>query len=84
MSAAHPPSDVRDLAIVTEHPIAHVTLAGDKNGEYIITEERPDGTLVLEPDTSATAILRRLGHEPARLEDFQAAHGPVLPSDDEG
>jgi hypothetical protein len=72
------------LASVTEDSTAHVTLAGDKSGEYIITEERPDGTLVLEPDTSAAAILRRLGHEPASLEDFQAAHGPILAPDDEG
>jgi hypothetical protein len=34
----------------------HVTLDGDLHGEYVITQQHPDGTLVLEPDTSARAI----------------------------
>jgi hypothetical protein len=34
----------------------HVTLSGDRAGEYLIEEERPDGALLLIPDTSSAAI----------------------------
>jgi len=65
----------------------HVTLDGDRAGEYLIREERPDGTLVLEPDTSAGAILRRMNARPAtpaELDAWVADNGPLLPADDEG
>jgi len=32
-----------------------VTLAGSRKGAYIVTEEHPDGTLVVVPDKSAKA-----------------------------
>ena len=35
--------------------MSHVTLAGDRDGEYVIREERPDGTLVLTPEAVADA-----------------------------
>jgi hypothetical protein len=63
---------------------AHVQLSGDIAGEYIVTDRRDDGSLVIRPDTSADAIRRRLGHEPATLEELEAEHGPVLPPDGEG
>jgi hypothetical protein len=30
----------------------YVTLTGDRSGEYVVIEERPDGSLVVAPDTS--------------------------------
>jgi hypothetical protein len=38
----------------------------------------------MSPDTSAQAILERLGHEPATLAEFVAIHGAVKPTDGEG
>lgn len=63
---------------------AHVKLSGDRTGEYVVTEERPDGSLTLVPDTSADAIFGRLGHRPATLAEFEAEHGVTLPRDAEG
>lgn len=62
----------------------HVTLAGDRTGEYLIAEERPDGSLVLLPDTSVEAILDRMGARPASLEEFEAEHGELGAPDGEG
>lgn len=63
---------------------AHVRLSGDRAGEYVVTEERPDGSLTLVPDTSFEAIRKRLGTQPGTLSDFEAEHGPVQPPDGEG
>lgn len=63
---------------------AHVRLSGDRAGEYVVTEERPDGSLTLVPDTSFEAIRKRLGTEPGTLADFEAEYGPVQPPDGEG
>ena len=57
---------------------------GGRAGQYVIKHERPDGELTLVPDTSAKAILNRLGHTPATLAEFEAEYGPVLPPDGEG
>ena len=62
----------------------HVNLSGDIEGPYVVEETRNDGRLVLSPDTSAKAIMDRLGHEPATLAEFEAAHGAVKPPDGEG
>ncbi len=62
----------------------HVTLSGDIEGEYVVTDQRPSGELTLAPDTSAQAILSRLGHERATLAEFEAEYGGVLPPDGEG
>lgn len=67
---------------MAEH--AHVKLSGDRTGDYVVADERPDGSLTLAPDTSAKAILDRLGHEPATLAEFEAEHGVTLPRDGEG
>ena len=67
---------------------AHVRLSGDRDGEYVITDERPDGSLTLVPDTSWKAIKERSGaHEATKeeWESFLAEHGPhMLPPDGEG
>jgi hypothetical protein len=65
-------------------PPAHVKLSGDRDGDHLITEERPDGSLTLVPDTSFERVRRRLGTEPATLADFEAGYGPVAPTDGEG
>jgi hypothetical protein len=62
----------------------HVTLSGDRTGEYVVLEERDDGSLVVAPDTSAEAIRRRRGMTPATLEEFEAEYGPIQPPDGEG
>jgi hypothetical protein len=61
----------------------HVTLSGDRAGEYVIEEERPDGRLVLVPDLSVKAILARHGATPMSAENFERHFGD-LPTDDEG
>lgn len=66
----------------------HVMLVGDRAGDYVIQEERPDGTLLLAPDTSAQAMRRRLGVRkatPEELDAFMVEHGSqMLPPDREG
>lgn len=69
---------------MTEQTFPHVTLAGDRSGDYRVEEERPDGTLVLRPDTSVDAIFRRNGAEPATMAEFEAEYGPVGEPDGEG
>ncbi len=49
-----------------------------------MTDERPDGWSTLVPDSSAKAILDRLGHDRATLAEFEAEHGVTLPRDGEG
>jgi hypothetical protein len=70
--------------MATEQKLVHVTLSGDIAGEYIVKDERPDGELTLVPDTSAQAILDRLGHTQATLAELEDEYGPVLPPDGEG
>jgi hypothetical protein len=70
------------MSVVAEK--VHVTLSGDLDGDYFVEDQRPDGRLVLVPDTSAAAILKRLGHTRATLEEFEAEYGPVQPPDGEG
>jgi hypothetical protein len=67
---------------VVERP--HVKLSGDIEGTYVVEETRSDGRLVISPDTSAQAIMERLGHEPATLAEFEAEYGAVQPPDGEG
>lgn len=71
-------------AKIPDMEFAHVRLSGDRAGEYVVTEERPDGSLTLVPDTSFDAIRKRLGTEPGTLADFEAEYGPVQPPDGEG
>jgi len=62
---------------------AHVTLAGDLSGEYLVDEVLEDGRLVIRPNTSADAIRCRLGVDPVSREEFERELGH-LPQDDEG
>ena len=62
----------------------HVTLSGDRAGEYVIEEEHPDGALLLVPDTSMAAIRRRHDLTPATLAEFEEEYGHVRPPDGEG
>jgi hypothetical protein len=69
-------------------PARHVTLTGDLNGEYLVDEQLPDGSVVIRPDTSAAAMRRRLGLKQISAEDFEAfiaEHGDEMrPPDGEG
>jgi hypothetical protein len=72
---------------VKEQRMPHVTLEGDLHGEVVVTQQHPDGTLVLEPDTSARAILRRMDARPATGDEFDAwtaGYGPLLAADTDG
>lgn len=62
----------------------HVKLSGDRTGNYVVLEERQDGSLVVSPETQADAMLRRQGLTPATLEEWEAEYGPVQPPDGEG
>ena len=56
----------------------HVRLSGDRAGDYVVTDERPDGSLTLVPDTSWKAIKERSGARDATKEEwesFLAEHG---------
>lgn len=72
------------FAIIERMDQPHVKLSGDIEGPYVVEETRSDGSLVISPDTSAQAIMERLGHEPATLAEFEAVHGAVKPPDGEG
>ena len=69
---------------VMKQRAARITLTGDRSGEYVVVEERPDGSLVVAPDTSMPAIRDRHNLNAATLEEFEAEYGPVLPADGEG
>lgn len=77
---------IGDRVLCHDFPVEqpHVKLSGDFEGSYVVEEARADGRLLVAPDTSARAIMGRLGHEPATLAEFEAAYGAVKPSDGEG
>jgi hypothetical protein len=84
-AAGKPPAAA--LASATIHNMelhAHVEFSDDRVGEYLVSEERPDGSLTLVPDTSFEAARKRLGTRPGTLADFEAEYGPVNPPDGEG
>ena len=70
--------------MATEEQLLHVTLTGDRAGDYVVVDESPDGELTLVPDTSIAAISRRQHLTPATLAEFEAEYGPVGPPDGEG
>lgn len=69
---------------VSDQTLPQVTLAGDRTGEYRVAEEREDGTLVLQPDTSVDAMFRRASAQPATLAEFEALYGSITEPDGEG
>ncbi len=64
--------------------MAHVTLAGDISGDYLVDERLQDGRLVLRPDNGVEAIIERTGGgRRLNAEEFDEHFGQ-LPTDDEG
>ena len=63
--------------------LAHVTLSGDLSGDYVVEEQRPDGRVVLRPDSGLKAILSRHDERPLRADEFEHHFGK-LPTDGEG
>jgi hypothetical protein len=63
----------------------HVTLSGDIAGEYVVEDRRPDGRLVLVPDSDAAypAVVPVFAGRPATSEELQEILGD-LPTDGEG
>lgn len=58
---------------------AHVTLSGNIAGDYVVEDRRPDGRLILVPDTSAEAIRARGGSRSLSEREWQgflAEYGP--------
>jgi hypothetical protein len=55
----------------------HVILSGDLSGDYIVVEQRDDGSVLVKPDTSMAAIHRRHGLTPATLEEFEPEQGGI-------
>jgi hypothetical protein len=80
-AARNPPTPAASFAMIASVEQPHVKLSGDIEGAYVVEETRDDGSLVVAPDTSAKAIMERLGHKPATLAEFEAAHGAVRPPD---
>jgi hypothetical protein len=64
--------------------VTHVTLSGDRTGDFIVVDERDDGSMLIEPDTSMAAVRRRHNATPATLDEFEAEYGLLQPSDGEG
>jgi hypothetical protein len=78
-----PPATLRAMS---SDPPRHVTLAGDLAGEYVVVEERADGSVVLAPDTSGrprAAAARRTpaGYEGPSLFGGLFARPPRTPPD---
>ncbi len=61
----------------------HVTLAGDRAGDYLVEEEMPDGRLLLRPDLSYPRVRPAFSGRAATGEEFERILG-VLPTDGEG
>ena len=61
----------------------HVTLAGDRAGDYLVEEELPDGRLVLRPDPSYPTVTPTFEGRTATAEEFKQILGG-LSSDGEG
>jgi len=76
------------FVVMEQQTQAHVRLSGDRAGDYVVAEERPDGSITLVPDTSWKAIKERSGARDATKEEwesFLAEHGShMLPPDGEG
>lgn len=60
-----------------------IKVSGGIEGGYVIEVACTGGRLVFAPDPSAQAILERVDHEPVSPAEFEAAYGPVKPSDPE-
>jgi hypothetical protein len=61
----------------------HVTLAGDRAGDYLIEQELPDGRLLLRPDPAYPAVMPIFDGRAATIEEFGEILG-ALSADGEG
>jgi hypothetical protein len=61
----------------------HVTLSGDLSGDYVVEDRRPDGRLVLRPDSSVKAMLAHHDERELAPDEFEQHFGK-LPTDGEG
>jgi hypothetical protein len=61
----------------------HVTLAGDRAGEYLVEQEMPDGRLLLRPDPAFPTVMPVFKGRAATMEEFKDILG-ALPTDGEG
>jgi hypothetical protein len=61
-----------------------VPVSGDLEGDYVVREQRDDGTLILKPETAVERARREHGLEPSSLAEFEAEYGAVQPPDGEG
>jgi hypothetical protein len=61
----------------------HVTLSGGLSGDYVVEDRRPDGRVLLRPDLSVQAMLKRHGERELTTEEFERHFGG-LPTDGEG
>jgi hypothetical protein len=61
----------------------HVTLVGDRAGDYLVEEELPDGRLLLRPDPSYPTVMPAFSGRAATAEEFERILG-ALPTDGEG
>lgn len=70
--------------------MTHVTLTGDEQlaGDYVVRDQQDDGTVVLQRESEAAAIIRRTGGQaatPEQIDAWFAEHGgQMLPADGEG
>ncbi len=69
------------ICCVNEIRASIVEVTGAVTGRYELQERSEDGTIVLRPDTSAAAIMRRLASEPVSTEEFDSAFGDLLTGD---
>ncbi len=60
-----------------------MTLSGDLSGDYVVEDRRPDGRVVLRPDSSVKAMLSRHRERELTPEEFDQ-HLGELPTDGEG
>lgn len=74
----------------TMSEIAHITVSGDLQGDFVVTEERGANEFVIvrEPEPSWKEVQSRAGARemaPEEFEAFMAEHGShMLPPDGEG
>jgi hypothetical protein len=61
----------------------HVTLAGDRAGDYLIEQELPDGRLLLRPDPAYPTVTPVFDGRAATIEEFREILG-ALSTDGEG
>ena len=77
----------KQRAEAAEDPVRRVQVSGaDLDGEYLVDEEMPDGSIVIRPNTSAAGMRRRLGLEQMGPGEFQriVAESGIAPPDGEG